>query len=130
MSSPFISFELTSAQVLALATTSPTLFTFATNANVARVPVRLVLSKPAGTAYVAAGGSRLEAYDEDGNVWFSVDAAGLLASAAATGRVVAPNLGAVSSGNVTLSLRSTGALTVGDSVLKGRLYFDEVPIIW
>ena len=51
-----IPFTVTSAQVLTLDTTSVTLYTFDANTRVVRVPQRLEITKPAGTAYTLTRG--------------------------------------------------------------------------
>ena len=51
-----IPFTVTSAQVLTLDTTSVTLYTFDANTRVVRVPQRLEITKPAGTAYALTRG--------------------------------------------------------------------------
>lgn len=123
-----IPFTLTAAQVDALETTAVTVFAFPTSAEIVYLPERLVVSRAAGTGYTVSADARFEVYDEDGTIWFSFPASGLLSGSSAAFRVAKSGAGALSSANTALSVRIAGGTISGTGVSVSG-YVEATPVV-
>lgn len=130
-----VQFSLTAAEVNVIDTTATfkTLKTLLTNTNIARVPVRLEITKEAGTAYTVGAGCRIQIKDNNGAVLFDFPAAGFLDQATAEGRVVMGSTAGKAfkdGGATSFVMSATASLASGTGAVKGRLYFDEFQVVF
>lgn len=129
-----IPFTLTPDQLGAISMASPfNVWTGENASSIIRVPMLLVLSKPAGDAYTVAAGGRMQIIDEDGDILFSLNCLGFMDQATAQNRVLRPAAisgNADSLPNYQFNLACTQGLTKGAASpnLNGRIYYDQVQI--
>ena len=129
-----IPFTLTPDQVAAMTAAAPfNIWTGESSSSLIRVPMLLVLSKPAGDAYTVAAGGRIQVADEDGNILWSVNCLGFMDQATAQSRVLRPTIaggGIGSLPNYKFDLSCSAGLTKGTASpnLNGRLFYDQVQV--
>lgn len=126
-----IPFTLTADEVAAATLAAQATIWTGENADtLVRVPMLLVLSKPAGDAFTVAPGARIQVVDEDGNIVWSCNAVGFLDQATAQSRVLKPVGNAEAAANYLFTLYVTGTVSVGTAspALHGRMFYDQVQI--
>lgn len=100
------------------------------NSSLVRVPTRLVVYKPAGTAYTVSAGSNIKVKDDDGNILFMFPLEGFLDSASSATRVFTPRGGlAFAANSAQFSFAVKGTVS-GGTDLQCRLTFDEVKAVF
>lgn len=129
-----IPFELTATQIGSIDSANYTLVTLSAATSLARVPRALILYKPAGVAYTCGAGSRIVVKDDDNNILFSVACDGFIDQSTAQSRYVesATSGKAFNANSLTFLLACTGSVADGGSSpnVKGKLFYDEFPIVW
>jgi hypothetical protein len=122
--------RLTNAQVAALNTTPVVIGSLTAASTLVWVPRRIVINKPAGTAWTCASPARMEVYDDDGCVWFSTRCDGFFDQTTFQGRTQSADLQAESLGNATLSVRCVGGLTGGTGGLNIVVELEQVSLVF
>ncbi len=123
--------SLTNAQILTLHTTPVAIETFTASTSLGYLPWTMTISQPAQTtAFTIASPGRMEVYDEDGNIWFSMPWAGFADQATAQGRMLVANLKSVNAGNSVVYIRSQGALTLGTGSMRLNMEVEVEPLLF